>query len=132
MPTLLFVNGTLMRGLALHANLDGATFLGEFRTAPRYRVHSIGDVHPGMYRVEEGGVSVAGELYELPNEVWTRVESGEPPDLYRGPVELEDGRTVPGILYPRELAEGHHRDISAYGDWRRYWEDRQKEPAGGA
>ena len=34
----LFVNGTLMRGLALHANLDGATFLGAFRTAPRYRV----------------------------------------------------------------------------------------------
>jgi Allophanate hydrolase C-terminal domain len=33
---------------------------------------------------------------------------------------LEDGRIVDGILYPRALAEGHHRDISAFGDWRAY------------
>jgi gamma-glutamylcyclotransferase (GGCT)/AIG2-like uncharacterized protein YtfP len=119
--TLLFVNGTLMRGLKLHANLGGATFLGACRTAPKYRVHSIGDVHPGMYEVASGGVSIAGELYELPDEVWTRVHAGEPPNLYRGPVELDDGRVVPGILYPRELAEGHHPDISEFGDWRAYW-----------
>ena len=64
----LFVNGTLMRGLKLHANLEGATFLGEFRTAPRYRIFSIGDVHPGMFAVEEGevGISVPGELYGCP------------------------------------------------------------------
>ena len=47
---LLFVNGTLMRGLELHGNLAGAELLEETRTAPAYRVHSIGDVHPGMYR----------------------------------------------------------------------------------
>ena len=97
-----------MRGLKLNANLDGATFLGEFRTAPRYRIYSIGDVHPGMFEVDEGGISVPGELYELPDEVWARVEAGEPPGLYRGPVELADGRVVPGILFPRELAEGIH------------------------
>jgi gamma-glutamylcyclotransferase (GGCT)/AIG2-like uncharacterized protein YtfP len=125
----LFVNGTLMRGLKLHGNLDGATFLGESRTAPRYRVYSIGDVHPGMFEVAEGGISVPGELYELPDEVWARVEAGEPPGLYRGPVELDDGRTVPGILFPRELAEGKHRDISAFGGWREYWAAREAEPA---
>jgi len=122
MSSLLFVNGTLMRGLTLNANLDGATFLGEFRTAPAYRIHSIGDVHPGMYRVGDGGISVPGELYDVPDEVLARVEAGEPPDLYRGDVELEDGRVVPGILYPRELAEGHHPDISSHGGWRAYWE----------
>lgn len=130
MSTLLFVNGTLMRGLKLHPNLDGATFVGAFRTAPRYRVFSIGDVHPGMFRVDSGGASIAGELYELPDEVWQRVHAGEPPNLYRGPVELEDGRTVPGILYPRELAEGHQREITEYGDWRAYWTARQDELAG--
>ena len=57
----LFVNGTLMRGLALHANLAGAEFLEACRTAPRYRLYSIGDVHPGMFEVAEGGVSVEGE-----------------------------------------------------------------------
>jgi len=123
-PITLFVNGTLMRGLALHANLHGAEFLGAVRTAPRYRLYSIGDVHPGMFEVESGGVSVAGELYRLPDEVWARVEAGEPPDLYKGPVRLEDGRTVDGILYPRALAEGRQRDITEFGDWRAYMASR--------
>jgi gamma-glutamylcyclotransferase (GGCT)/AIG2-like uncharacterized protein YtfP len=116
----LFVNGTLMRGLALHSNLAGAEFLGAFRTAPRYRLYSIADLHPGMFEVDQGGVSVAGELYRLPDEVWEQVEAGEPPNLYKGPVTLEDGRVVDGILYPRDLAEGRHRDISTFGDWRAY------------
>ena len=120
MASELFVNGTLMRGLALHANLEGAEFLGEVATASRYRLYSIDDIHPGMFEVDTGGVSVAGELYRVPADVWARVESGEPPNLYRGPVRLEDGRQVDGILYPRELAEGRHRDISDFGDWRRY------------
>jgi gamma-glutamylcyclotransferase (GGCT)/AIG2-like uncharacterized protein YtfP len=120
MPLDLFVNGTLMRGLALHRNLAGAEFLGTFRTAPIYRLYSIGDIHPGMFEVEAGGVSVAGEIYRMSDEVWRRVEEGEPPHLYRGPVKLANGRTVDGILYPRALAEGRHKDISAFGDWRAY------------
>jgi gamma-glutamylcyclotransferase (GGCT)/AIG2-like uncharacterized protein YtfP len=117
---ILFVNGTLMRGLALHENLAGAEFLGEAWTAPCYRIHSIGDRHPGMYEVASGGVAVAGELYEVPDAVWRRVEAGEPPGLYCGPVKLAGGRVVDGILYPRDLAEGQHPDISAHGGWRAY------------
>jgi gamma-glutamylcyclotransferase (GGCT)/AIG2-like uncharacterized protein YtfP len=117
----LFVNGTLMRGLKLHANLDGAEFLGEFRTAPNYRIFSIGDVHPGMYRVEEGGISVPGEIYWLPDEVWARVEAGEPPGLYKGPVELADGRWVDGILSPEAMTIGQ-REITSTGGWREYGE----------
>lgn len=116
----LFVNGTLMRGLALNKNLDGAEFLGEAHTAPRYRLYSINDLHPGMFEVSEGGVSVAGEIYRIPDDVWQRVEAGEPPNLYKGPVLLSDGRTVDGILYPRELAEGHHREITEFQGWRAY------------
>lgn len=123
----LFVNGTLMRGLALHCNLDGAEFLGEFRTAPIYRIYSIGDRHPGMFEVESGGVSVIGELYRMSDEIWRRVEDGEPPNLYCGPVTLDDGRVVNGILYPRELAEGHHQDISQFGDWRVYIASKNKD-----
>ena len=130
MPSdLLFVNGTLMRGLALNANLDGAEFVEEAQTTASYRIHSIGDIHPGMYLVPEGGVSVAGEIYRVPDDVWRRVEAGEPPGLYRGPVNLADGRVVPGILFPRELAEAHP-DISAYGGWRAYWASRTATKAG--
>lgn len=119
----LFVNGTLMRGLELHKNLGDSEFLGEFKTAPCYRLYSIDDVHPGMYEVgpdEEGGVSVVGELYRMSDETWAQVEAGEPPHLYCGPVKLEDGRVVDGILYPRDKAEGLHKDISSFGDWREY------------
>lgn len=117
---LLFVNGTLMRGLALHPNLDGAEFVREDATVPCYRVHSIDDRHPGMYRVAEGGVAVAGEVYRLPPDVWARVESGEPPNLYRGVVELADGTEMWGILYPQNCIQPSHRDISEFGGWRGY------------
>ena len=123
-PIELFVNGTLMRGLGLHANLDGAEFLEATRTAARYRVYSIDDVHPGMFEVAEGGVEVAGELYRVPPAVLARVEAGEPPGLYRGPVRLADGREVQGILYPRELAEANGLDISDFGGWRAYLRSR--------
>ncbi len=59
MSSLLFVNGTLMRGLALNANLDGATFLEAPRTAARYRIFSIGDIHPGMFEVEDGETGIS-------------------------------------------------------------------------
>jgi AGZA family xanthine/uracil permease-like MFS transporter len=118
---LLFVNGTLMRGLELHGNLAGSEFVQEVSTAPRYRVHTIGDVHPGMYEVGEGetGASIPGELYALPLEVLLKVIEGEPPGLYRGAVELEDGRVVPGILYDRTMAQ-EHPEITEYGGWRAY------------
>jgi len=116
----LFVNGTLMRGLKLHENLDGAEFLGEFTTAPSYRLYSIGDIHPGMFKVASGGVAVKGEMYRMSDEIWRSVEAGEPPHLYCGAVELDNGETVEGILFPQNIAEAEHKDISGYGGWREY------------
>jgi len=116
----LFVNGTLMRGLTLHKNLDGANFLGEFHTLPIYRLYSIDDIHPGMFEVEEGGVSVAGEMYSMSDEIFQRVKNGEPSGLYFGDVKLNNGSTVKGVLFPRETAESNYKDISNFGDWRAY------------
>ena len=116
----LFVNGTLMRGLTLHKNLDGANFLGEFHTLPIYRLYSIDDIHPGMFEVEEGGVSVAGEMYSMSDEIFQRVKNGEPSGLYFGDVKLNNGSTVKGVLFPREIAEANNKDISNFGDWRAY------------
>ena len=119
----LFVNGTLMHGLKLHDNLKQSPYLGVACTEPRYRIHSIGNVHPGMYRLEDdedGGVSVPGELYRVSEALWPELEASEPPNLYRGYVVLDDGSEVWGILYPRKLAEGRYPDISSYGGWREY------------
>ena len=51
-PSLLAVNGTLMRGLELNPNLlaVGSSFVEETRTAPVYRLWSIDDRHPAMMR----------------------------------------------------------------------------------
>lgn len=115
---LLYVNGTLMRGLGLHHNLQGAEFLEEIKTAPKYRMHDIGGAHPGMYEVEKDGVAASGELYSLPIDVLLKVIEGEPPGLYRGAVELEDGRVVPGILFKEELAKKH--PVIEDADWRKH------------
>jgi gamma-glutamylaminecyclotransferase len=109
-----------MRGLSLHGNLKGATFVGAFRTAPLYRLYSIDDVHPGMFEVETGGVCVNGEIYDMSDAIWSQIEAGEPQGLYCGQIKLDDRQVVDGILYPRKLAENRHRDISEYGGWRAY------------
>jgi hypothetical protein len=45
-------------------------------------------------------------------------------------VRLADGRKISGILYPRELAEGRHPDISKYADWRAYMAAARSEGEG--
>jgi|1186.fasta_scaffold140837_3 gamma-glutamylcyclotransferase (GGCT)/AIG2-like uncharacterized protein YtfP len=118
----LFVNGTLMRGDVLHRNLDGARLVSEARTAPRYRLYSIGDVHPGMIDATDGGVSVRGELYELDLEHLERLIAAEPPGLGVRVVELEGGERTLGIFWVAAELPAMAIDISAYGGWRAYRE----------
>jgi gamma-glutamylcyclotransferase (GGCT)/AIG2-like uncharacterized protein YtfP len=116
----LFVNGTLMRGDVLHGNLEGARFLGEAQTAPRYRLFSIGDVHPGMVPATNDGVSVAGEIYELELEHLERLVGAEPPGLGVGVVELENGDRRLGIFWVAPDLPETAVEISEFGGWREY------------
>jgi gamma-glutamylcyclotransferase (GGCT)/AIG2-like uncharacterized protein YtfP len=116
----LFVNGTLMRGDVLHRNLDGARFISEAQTAPRYRLYSIGDVHPGMINAETAGVSVSGELYELDLEHLERIIAGEPPGLGVAVVELAGGERRLGIFWVAAELPETAIDISEHGGWRAY------------
>ncbi|HEX3464887.1 MAG TPA: gamma-glutamylcyclotransferase [Candidatus Elarobacter sp.] len=116
-----FICGSALRGQPDHGNLGSATFVREATTAPRYRLHSVEDKHPGIYEVAEGGVSIAGEVYELTDEQHRDLLASEPPNLYEAPVELEDGSTVSAMIYPRELIEQcGYRDVSEYGGWAAY------------
>jgi adenine/guanine/hypoxanthine permease len=116
----LFVNGTLMRGDVLHANLEGAHFLGEAQTAPRYRIFSIGDVHPGMIPAKTDGVSVAGEIYQLELEHLERLVAAEPAGLGIGVVELASGDRTLGVFWVAPELPQTAVDISHFGGWREY------------
>ncbi len=119
--TELFLNGEGMRGGAVHPNVSDHPFLGEVRTAPRYRFCSVRDEFPGLVDVGVGaGASIVGELYDVPLRVlMDRFLPDEPPELELGVVELEDGRAVLAVqLRPEE--RDRHRDISDFGGWRAY------------
>jgi allophanate hydrolase-like protein len=121
MNVLLAVNGTLMRGLELNANLvdAGATFVREARTAPVYRLWSIDDRHPAMIRVRKGGAAIALEVWSVPPDGLAAVLLKEPPGLSIGKVRLEDGSETLGVLGEPALCEGQ-REITGYGGWRAY------------
>jgi gamma-glutamylcyclotransferase (GGCT)/AIG2-like uncharacterized protein YtfP len=118
---LLAVNGTLMRGLELNANLieAGATFVREARTAPAYRLWSIDDRHPAMIRVDVGGAAIALEVWSVPPEGLASILLKEPPGLCIGKIRLEDGSETLGVLGEPALCEGQ-REITTYGGWRAY------------
>ena len=115
------VNGTLMRGLERNANLveAGGVFDREARTAPCYRLWSIGDVHPAMLRVESGGRSIAVEIWLVPHAGVAAILLTEPDGLCVGRVTLEDGTEVLGVLAEPALVEGR-REITRHGGWRAY------------
>lgn len=117
----LAVNGTLMRGLELNANLlnVGAKFLYEATTTPNYRIWSIDDVHPAMVRVSEGGTAVELEVWAIPAEGLTQVLQQEPPGLSIGKVKLSNGEDVLGVLGEPILCEGQ-TEITTYRGWRAY------------
>ena len=117
----LAVNGTLMRGLELNGNMlaAGGRFVREATTVPEYRLWSIGDRHPAMVRVREGGVAVAVEVWAVPAEGLARILQAEPPGLSIGKVRLSDGEETLGVLGEPALCDGQ-REITRYGGWRAY------------
>jgi gamma-glutamylcyclotransferase (GGCT)/AIG2-like uncharacterized protein YtfP len=118
---LLAVNGTLMRGLELNANLisAGAKFVRETATAPVYRLWSIGDRHPAMMRSETEGAAIMVEVWSVPAEGIAAILQNEPPGLCIGKVRLVDGVEVLGVLGEPVLCEGQ-REITSFGGWRPY------------
>ena len=137
----MFLTGDGMRGGPLHRHIEGAEFLGERRTLPRYRFYSIRDEFPALHPVAEGGCAVLGELYEVPMARLHGLLAREPPELELSIVELAAGDPAgsspapdgpapgePGagelsfgmILRRGEDTLGRHADISDRGGWRAY------------
>ena len=120
-PVPLFLNGEGMRGGPVHPGIAQYPFLGEARTAPRYRFYACEGGFPALWPVTEGGVSVPGELYALPLEaVRDEFMPVEPPELELAVIELADGSaSLAVVLRPEVHARGEGLvDISDSGGWR--------------
>lgn len=117
----LAVNGTLMLGLELNKNLIevGAVFLEEAKTRGIYRLYSINDRHPAMYRVSDDGAEISVEIWDIDDAGLISVLTKEPPGLCIGKVELNDGRLILGVLGEEILCK-EMREITEYGGWREY------------
>jgi hypothetical protein len=118
----IFICGSALRGQPDHKNLQSAQFIQEAATQPRYRLHAAVDGwHPAIYEVEQGGISIPGEVYELTLEQYENLSASEPPNMYPSDVVLQDGEVATAFLYPRELVEKYNwPDISHYGGWAAY------------
>jgi gamma-glutamylaminecyclotransferase len=126
---LVLVIGSALREVCGDQAALGLEFVAEARTAPRYRLYSLEDRWAALVPVDEGGISVPGELVELPEQRWAEILATEPPGITPGPVELDDGRMVTAALGDPGYLEEHGRDITAHGGFAAYL--RSTRPAGG-
>ncbi len=118
----LAVNGTLMRGLEHNKNLleVGAKFIREAKTEKCYRLFSINDIHPAMYREANGGGNeICLEIWELDGDGLASVLINEPPGLCVGKVQLDDGTTILGVLGEQHIYKDK-KEITSFGGWKEY------------
>jgi gamma-glutamylcyclotransferase (GGCT)/AIG2-like uncharacterized protein YtfP len=118
----MFVNGQALSGGELSDALAGAVFLGPAATAARYRFYSVRDEFPGLHPVDQGGVSVPGEIYEMPYAMLReRLLPREPAELELGVIEMSDGQgSLAMRMRASALAAGDVTDISEAGGWLAY------------
>ncbi|WP_101524636.1 allophanate hydrolase [Nocardioides houyundeii] len=124
----LMVVGAHRRGQPLEGELTSrsARWAGTVRTSSTYRLLALDTVppKPGLVRVplgDGGGVSVTGELWQLPVAALGDFLAALPEPMALGRVELADGSWVPGFACAADAAAAG-RDISEHGDWLRYLE----------
>jgi hypothetical protein len=124
----MFLNGGGMRGGSLHHLLGGAPLVAEIRTAPLYRLYSVGDRYPALQLAAAGpepgaaGSPIAGEVYDLPLDLLRDdLLPAEPPELELGVIKLSDGTAALGMILRRPCpALNDLIDITRFGGWRSY------------
>ncbi|MBA4189032.1 MAG: gamma-glutamylcyclotransferase [Planctomycetaceae bacterium] len=95
--TILFVYGTLKRGLRNHHRLSDQEFLGEAVTEARYRVIDLGP-YPGLIVDAVNGLAVPGELWAVNERSLAELDAFEnvPVLFTRDPITIA-GRE--GVVY---------------------------------
>jgi allophanate hydrolase len=119
----LAVVGAHLKDMPLHWQLTSrdATFVGAFQTAPSYKLYAIADSVPPKPALvfQEGGASIAVEVYELGVAEFGSFVAEVPAPLAIGTVTLADGSSVKGFVAESRAVIGA-RDITELGGWRPY------------
>jgi gamma-glutamylcyclotransferase (GGCT)/AIG2-like uncharacterized protein YtfP len=107
----------MLSGEPNHGQLHGARLLGPARTEPRYTLVSLGP-YPAL--LEGGATSVAGEIYEVDDELLAALDRFEGvPTLYRRTlVQLVGGKSAHGYVLARAAPSRY--PVIESGDWREY------------
>jgi allophanate hydrolase len=124
----LVVCGAHLDGLALNWQLKkrGARLLESTLSSPDYQLYALAGgppLRPGMVRVDQGGVAIAVEVWELPSSELGSFLTGIPAPLGLGKVQLADGRWETGFICEPYGLQGA-TDISHLGGWRAYLQQR--------
>jgi len=117
---IVLVIGSALRSLGFDQESVGLTFLEETRTAPRYQLYSLEERWAALVPVEDGGISVAGELVEVSEERWPEIVASEPLGIVPGPIELDDGREVTAALGDPDYMKFAAIEISEFGSFQAY------------
>ena len=113
------VCGAHLQGQPLNAQLTsrGARLLQRTTTAPEYRLYALPDGNrPGLVRVDEGGVAIEVEVWELPASQFGSFVDGIPAPLGIGRTLLADGSLVAGFICEQKGILGA-KEITAFGGW---------------
>jgi allophanate hydrolase len=120
------VVGAHLTGMPLNSQLTerGCRLIGEAQTAASYRLYALDTQppKPGLHRVDGGGASITGELWDVPLAALGDLLAMLPPPMALGPVELADGSLHVGFQCEAVAIETA-TDITDYGGWRAYRAD---------
>ena len=118
------VVGAHLTGMPLNWQLTdlGAQFVEATTTAPTYKLYALPNTvppKPGLVKVEEGGVAIAVEVWQLPlTQVGAFLKQVLAP-LGLGSLTLADGSQVHGFICEPWAVNGA-RDVSEFGGWRAF------------
>lgn len=102
--SLVMTYGSLKAGFWNHRLIEGARFVGNFRTEPEYKIYCNGRF-PYMIEVKENGVAVECEVYEVtPQQVANMDRLEGHPNWYRRKlVKLQGIEDVEGYVYQQNV-----------------------------
>lgn len=120
----LAVVGAHLRNMPLNFQLTErhAVYVENTHTQNCYALYALKahlPLKPGLLRLNDGGQSIAVELWDIPTARFGEFVAEIPAPLVMGNIELIDGRVVKGFLCESYMLNDAI-DISQFGGWRTY------------